>query len=147
MENLSFKLSITTATKEICSRDVSKLIATSTDGQFQILRNHVPFLVKLIPGCIFFEDIKFKKLEGLVLSGGILEFQPGQAFIFADSVIRTDDIDLEKSKKEEESLLQKLFEIKNTIFEKKTYDFTKNELLLASAKLHLIKQIQREGLK
>ncbi len=140
---LSFKLNISTVEKEICSIVVTKLIANGVDGEFQVLRNHVPFLTKLVPGCVFFVDVVTNNIDGIVLSGGIIEVQPGQVFIFADTAVRSNEIDYEKSRRDEIDMMYKLRLIEEKNFDKKEYESVKVDLLLASAKLMLLKQLKK----
>ena len=127
---LFFKLNIATVEKEICAISIIKLIAVGVDGEFQILRNHAPFLTRLVPGCVFYIDVINNQWDGLVLSGGILETQPGQVFIFADTVVRSTEIDFENLKKEEIEMLSKLSLIKKDSNDKINYDSVKTNLLL-----------------
>lgn len=140
---LSFKLNIATVEKEICSVNVIKLVALGIDGEFQVMRNHAPFLTKLMPGYIYFMDADKKNYDGFILSGGLIEVQPRQVFIFADSAIRSADIDYKKAKKEELEMLNKLVLIKRESFDKKNYSAMKTDLLLASAKLILLKKLKK----
>jgi F-type H+-transporting ATPase subunit epsilon len=139
-----FKLSIATVEKEICSLDVLSFFAHGVDGYFQILKDHVPFLTKLLPGCVFYTNASDGKREGIVLSGGLVEVQPKCVFVFADVVIRSFEIDYEKVKIEEFEMAHKLSVLKSSpLFKKDSYELLKAELLLASAKLSLIKNIKK----
>lgn len=144
MENNNiFDLYITTAEENILKLEIMKLIAVGVDGEFQILKNHVPFLTRLVPGYIYYESSEGIK-DGVIVTGGIIEVQPLKVFIFADTVTRSFETDLEEVIKSRESTKK---DIDSCVKEKNNVNIAslKIELLVISAKLRLLQQLNKKN--
>lgn len=137
-----FKLNIITVEEEILSKDVCKFTATGVDGEFQILKNHTPFLTKLLPCCVYYED-SLGRCNGYVVLGGIVDVQPWGVTVFADTIIRSVSLDEAAATVAKENTLKELSSYKDK--QSLSYDALKMELLVASAKLRLLKEMRSWG--
>lgn len=93
------------------SGKANRVFASAEMGEVGILPKHAPFLSPLKPGVITIESGDEEDI--LYVSGGILEVQPDQVSILADTVIRAEDIDVkeaEKAKKRAEDALKSAHE-------------------------------------
>lgn len=137
-----FKLNIITIEEEVFSKDVCKFMATGVDGEFQILKNHTPFLTKLVPCCVYYED-SLGRYNGYVVLGGIVDVQPWGVTVFADTIIRSASLDEAAVVAAKENTLRELSLSKEK--QSLSYDTLKTELLVASAKLRLLKEMRSWG--
>lgn len=86
------KLDIVSAEKEIFSGDVVRLTATGLIGELGISPGHAPLLTALKPGLIDYY-LEEDKHEVIYISGGMLEVQPHEVTILADTAVRAADLD------------------------------------------------------
>jgi F-type H+-transporting ATPase subunit epsilon len=111
MDDKSFLVDIVSPSKQVFSGKVISLTAPGTEGNFQILYNHADFLTSLTYG-----EIKLVIDDNNVIhyatSGGFLEVKDNKVIILAETIEKSDEIDIERSK---EKLLesQKLLSEKN----------------------------------
>ena len=111
MDDKSFLVDIVSPSKQVFSGKVVSLTAPGTEGNFQILYNHADFLTSLTYG-----EIKLVIDDNTVIhyatSGGFLEVKDNKVIILAETIEKSDEIDIERSK---EKLLesQKLLSEKN----------------------------------
>lgn len=111
MDDKSFLVDIVSPSKQVFSGKVISLTAPGTEGNFQILYNHADFLTSLTYG-----EIKLVLNDNNVIhyatSGGFLEVKDNKVIILAETIEKSDEIDIERSK---EKLLesQKLLSEKN----------------------------------
>ena len=111
MDDKSFLVDIVSPSKQVFSGKVVSLTAPGTEGNFQILYNHADFLTSLTYG-----EIKLVINDNNVIhyatSGGFLEVKDNKVIILAETIEKSDEIDIERSK---EKLLesQKLLSEKN----------------------------------
>jgi F-type H+-transporting ATPase subunit epsilon len=111
MDDKSFLVDIVSPSKQVFSGKVISLTAPGTEGNFQILYNHADFLTSLTYG-----EIKLVIDDNSVIhyatSGGFLEVKDNKVIILAETIEKSDEIDIERSK---EKLLesQKLLSEKN----------------------------------
>jgi len=111
MSDKSFLVDIVSPSKQVFSGKVVSLTAPGVEGNFQILYNHADFLTSLTYG-----EIKLVIDDNTVIhyatSGGFLEVKDNKVIILAETIEKSDEIDIERSK---EKLLesQKLLSEKN----------------------------------
>ena len=86
------KLDIVSAEHALFSGDVLRLTATGLLGELGIGPGHAPLLTALKPGLVeyFFEH---DTSEVIYISGGMLEVQPHEVTILADSAARAAELD------------------------------------------------------
>lgn len=117
-------VSIVTPEQEIWSGEAELVIARSPEGEFGIMRGHIPFLAALVPGIV--TVVSGGDRDSYVVSGGFLEASRGglsenghgesdeyHVIVLADDAEEAGDIDAAearrriedaKKKAEEESL-------------------------------------------
>ena len=85
-------IDIVSAEGEIHSGEASMVYAPARMGEVGIAPRHAPLLTGLKPG-----DVRVEDPEGtehfFYISGGILEVQPFQVTILADTAVRGDELD------------------------------------------------------
>jgi F-type H+-transporting ATPase subunit epsilon len=99
---------ITSQDRSVFTGDADIVVVPGTLGEMGILPNHSPLLSTLKFGLI---KVRYKGEEKVfTVAGGIVEVQPDQVTILADSAENVEEIDIsraEAAKKRAEELLQK----------------------------------------
>lgn len=99
-------LHVVSAEKDIYSGLVSSVILSGHSGDFEVRSGHVPFLTLLRPGLLSFqiqgEDAEKKTIY---VSGGIVEVQPNDVRVLADTALRIDELD-EKRLEASQTMIQ-----------------------------------------
>lgn len=137
--NNNYFLHVTSTEKKIFSGQVKKIFISGIEGELGIFPGHAPLLTIIKPGMLrIFQDKNIEKI--IYLSGGILEIQPNEVIVLADTAIKSekiDEIQELKTKKEAEKNI-KTAKIKNI--------YKKNVILLseAIAKLQIINFLKQK---
>lgn len=102
---------VVSAEEPIYSGPAEFLVAPGAEGELGIYPRHTPLLTKVKPGSLRIK-VPLKAEEELVyVSGGILEVQPQQVTVLADTAVRAHDIDeakaMEAQKAAEEAMRNK----------------------------------------
>ncbi len=95
MADKSFTLDIVTPIKNVFSGDVEGVVMPGTEGYFQILHNHTPFMATIQIG-----EIKVNidgKDHFYSTSGGFAEINSNKVSILAETAEKADDIDLARA--------------------------------------------------
>ena len=132
------KVQIDSQEGNIYSGEVAAVYATGEEGELGLLPGHTQLLTTIAPGPIrlVHED---GKEEMLYVSGGVLEVQPAEISILANSVERPEDLDAEKAeaaRQEAEKLLSGKGEV--------DYKKTRLDLAEAMAKLRVVQLMQQK---
>ena len=89
---MTYHLDVVSAEQQMFSGLVEKIQVTGSEGELGIYPGHAPLLTAIKPGMI-----RIVKQHGheefIYLSGGILEVQPGNVTVLADTAIRGQDLD------------------------------------------------------
>jgi len=118
-------LKITTHEKVVFESDVDEIYSKSTEGEFGILPNHVPFMCAL--------DISVTKIiidgksEFFTTLGGVFQLKDNQASILTQSAERGSDIDVARAKEAKERAELRLAESSEEV------DVKRAEIALARA--------------
>lgn len=84
---MTYHLDVVSAEQQMFSGLVEKIQVTGSEGELGIYPGHAPLLTAIKPGMI-----RIVKQHGheefIYLSGGILEVQPGNVTVLADTAIR-----------------------------------------------------------
>lgn len=104
---MTYHLDVVSAEQQMFSGLVEKIQVTGSEGELGIYPGHAPLLTAIKPGMI-----RIVKQHGheefIYLSGGILEVQPGNVTVLADTAIRGQDLDearaMEAKRKAEEHI-------------------------------------------
>lgn len=104
---MTYHLDVVSAEQQMFSGLVEKIQVTGSEGELGIFPGHAPLLTAIKPGMIRIVK-QFGHEEFIYLSGGILEVQPGNVTVLADTAIRGQDLDearaLEAKRKAEEHI-------------------------------------------
>ncbi len=88
----TIKVDIVSAEGEIHSGDAAMVFAPASLGEVGIAPRHAPMLTTLKPG-----EVRVQTEEGdeeaFYITGGMLEIQPNQVTILADTALRGDQLD------------------------------------------------------
>lgn len=107
MAGKSFKLEIVTPKKVVFSSDVQSFTAPGTNGSFQVLVNHAPFLSSIAIG-----EVKLTDASGVTwryaTAGGFVEVKNNHVVMLAESAERSDEIDVARAEKAKERAQQRL---------------------------------------
>lgn len=133
-------LDIVSAESEIFSGSVERLIATGDLGELGVEPGHAPLLTSLSPGPIKV-TLDGGEEEFFYVSGGMLEIQPHQVTVLADTASRAEDVDeakaLEAEKQAREALADQASEIE--------YSKAAAELAAAVAQLRTLRSIKKKA--
>lgn len=89
---MSIQVDIVSAESEIYSGQAELVVAPAEMGEVGIAARHAPFLTRLKPGEVRVK-VSSTEMHPFYVSGGMLEVQPHQVTILADTAIRAKDID------------------------------------------------------
>jgi len=103
----TIQVDIVSAEGEIHSGEATMVFAPATMGEVGIAPRHAPMLTTLRPGEVRVQDVEGNE-EIIYVTGGMLEVQPNQVTILADTALRGDQLDgaaaLEAQRQAEEAL-------------------------------------------
>jgi F-type H+-transporting ATPase subunit epsilon len=88
----TIKVDIVSAEGEIHSGTAAMVFAPAKMGEVGIAPRHAPMLTPLSPGEVRVQDEEGKE-ESFYITGGLLEVQPHQVTILADTALRSDQLD------------------------------------------------------
>ncbi len=88
----TIKVDIVSAEGEIHSGDAAMVFAPASMGEVGIAPRHAPMLTTLKPGEVRVQDEDGKE-EAFYITGGMLEVQPRQVTVLADTALRGDQLD------------------------------------------------------
>ena len=88
----SIQVDIVSAEGEIFSGEAEMVFAPGQLGEIGIAPRHAPLLTKLKPGEVRVQSVDGKE-QFFFVTGGILEVQPTQVTVLADSALRAEDLD------------------------------------------------------
>jgi F-type H+-transporting ATPase subunit epsilon len=93
---MSLRLRILTPTGEALSTEVSQITLPGLEGEFTILRGHLPFLTALKIGTAYFPSSKHVN-QYLALGKGFAEIFNDQVTLFVQTAEKAQDIDKERA--------------------------------------------------
>lgn len=103
----TFTLDIVSAEGTIYSGKAERIFATGILGELEIAPKHAALLTSLLPGFVRIRPSVGKE-EVVYVSGGVLDVQPDQVTVLADTVVRAQDFneaEAVKAKQQAEKLL------------------------------------------
>ncbi|BBD80996.1 ATP synthase epsilon chain [Aerosticca soli] len=104
----TLRVEVVSAEAEIYSGEATLVVATGELGELGIAPRHAPLITRLKPGKVVVTQPDGSKVDIAILGGGILEVQPEQVTVLADTAMRSEDIDEEaalRAKREAEDAL------------------------------------------
>ena len=96
MDSISFHLDVISSVGSLYSGLVKSVRVTGSEGELGIRYGHTPLLTTIKSGMVTFIDLQNKN-DQIFLAGGVLEVQPDNVTILADTALRADDIDEAKA--------------------------------------------------
>ena len=112
-----FKLEIISPNKIVFEKEIDLAIFPGSEGDFGVLKNHMPFLTSLRVGIIYIYLDK-KLIENFLVTGGIIEVSQNQCTLLTEEVTNTNatssktktDEELSKAEKDLKKLKEKALE-------------------------------------
>ncbi|ARU95850.1 F0F1 ATP synthase subunit epsilon [Tatumella citrea] len=103
----SYRLDVVSAEQQMFAGNVQHIQVSGSEGELGIFHGHAPLLTAIKPGMV--RIVKENNSEEFIyLSGGILEVQPTNVTVMADTAIRGEDLDearaLEAKRKAEDHM-------------------------------------------
>lgn len=138
--SVTFNLDVVSAEKRIFSGWARSIQVSGESGDLGVLAGHVPLLTYIRPGMVRIVTIKGKE-EIIYLSGGILEVQPNDVTILADTAIRAEELDEAKAAEAKRSAEELLNDNHGDV----NFAQASSELAKAIAQLRVIDLIRKRG--
>ncbi|WP_300001134.1 F0F1 ATP synthase subunit epsilon [uncultured Cedecea sp.] len=88
----TYHLDVVSAEQRLFAGLVEKIQVTGSEGELGIFPGHTPLLTAIKPGMIRIVKENGQE-EFIYLSGGVLEVQPNNVIVLADTAIRGQDLD------------------------------------------------------
>ena len=93
---MSFNLEIISPQQTIFNDEIDLCILPGIEGDFGILKNHMPFLTTLRIGIAYIYKNK-KIIETFLVNGGIVEVSKNKCTLLSEDIIKTSDYKDEKT--------------------------------------------------
>ena len=84
---------VVSAEQSIYSGEAKFVALPGESGELGILPRHTPLITRIKPGAVRIEKADGSGEEFIFVAGGILEVQPGQVTILADTALREGELD------------------------------------------------------
>ncbi len=108
-----FKLEIISPNEIVFEKDIDLVILPGSEGDFGILKDHMPFLTSLRVGIVYIY-LEKKLIETFLVTGGIVEVSQNRCSLLTEEVINTDSVSsinkIEESPNKDETNLKRLKE-------------------------------------
>ncbi len=128
-----FQLDIVSAEKRLFSGAVRSVQISGTEGDLGIRAGHTPLLTRIKPGPVTFQSDDGSEL--LYVEGGVLEVQPHNVTVLADTCLRSDELN-EAAAQQAKADAEKVLE---TTHGGEDYAVAKVELIRAVAQLRVLR--------
>lgn len=102
MEEITFHLNVVSGVGSMYSGRVRSMAITGSEGELGIRHGHAPLITTIQSGMVTLIDADGKQ-DQMYLAGGILEVQPEEVTVLADTALRADDIDEAKAQEAKRS--------------------------------------------
>ena len=89
---MTVHLDVVSAEKQIFSGRVESIQVTGSEGELGIHPGHAPLISAIKPGMVRLVK-QFGEEEVIYVAGGVLEVQPGNVTVLADTAVRAEDLD------------------------------------------------------
>jgi len=105
----TLQVDVVSAERSLFSGEVKFVALPGEVGELGILPGHTPLITRIRPGTLKIVHLDDKE-EHIFVAGGVLEVQPHQVTVLADTALRAEELDeskaLEARKRAEEALQQ-----------------------------------------
>ena len=123
-------LEVVTPDKVVVHQEVDMVVAPGVEGEFGVLKDHVPFLTALKVGEMYYRT--GHQVEYLSVNGGYAEVLPDKVTVLAESAERARDIDVDRARRALERAQERLRNVKR---EEQEYARTEAALVRALVRL------------
>ncbi|MDN5874396.1 MAG: F0F1 ATP synthase subunit epsilon [Sinobacteraceae bacterium] len=134
----SIQIDIVSAEGQIHHGEAAMVFAPAEEGEVGIAPKHSPLLTRLSPGEVVVQTESKEKLHFFV-GGGILEVQPNQVTVLADTALRAKDADEAAAQEARRSAEEKLARANGDIDMARA----QAELAQAAALVKFVKDLKR----
>ena len=93
---MSFNLEIISPQQTVFNEEIDLCILPGVEGDFGILKNHMPFLTTLRIGIAYIYKNK-KIIETFLVNGGIVEVSKNKCTLLSEDIVKTSDYRGEKT--------------------------------------------------
>ena len=93
---MSFNLEIISPQQTIFNDEIDLCILPGVEGDFGILKNHMPFLTTLRIGIAYIYKNK-RIVETFLVNGGIVEVSKNKCTLLSEDVVKNSDYNIQKS--------------------------------------------------
>tara|TARA_B100001057_G_scaffold370826_1_gene374827 strand:- start:2309 stop:2644 length:336 start_codon:yes stop_codon:yes gene_type:complete len=104
---MSFKLEIISPQSKIFNDAIDLCILPGIEGDFGILKNHMPFLTTLRLGIAYIYKEK-KLIETFLVSGGVVEVSDNQCTLLTEEIIKSEEFKISNLEDEVEKKKEKI---------------------------------------
>ena len=87
---MSFNLEIISPQQTVFNEEIDLCILPGVEGDFGILKNHMPFLTTLRIGIAYIYKNK-KIIETFLVNGGIVEVSKNKCTLLSEDIVKTSD--------------------------------------------------------
>ncbi|MBR2961291.1 MAG: F0F1 ATP synthase subunit epsilon [Burkholderiaceae bacterium] len=95
----TIKVDVVSAEEEIFSGDAEFVALPGEVGELGILPQHTPLISLIKPGFVRITMPETKEVKHVFVAGGVIEVQPHQVTVLADTAVRSEDLDHAKVEK------------------------------------------------
>ena len=94
----TIKVDVVSAEEHIFSGEAELVSLPGTSGELGIMPGHLPLITLIRPGFVRVHVPGEQEPEQLFVAGGVLEVQPEQVTVLADTAVRSKDLDEARAK-------------------------------------------------
>jgi F-type H+-transporting ATPase subunit epsilon len=134
----TIKVDVVSAEEKIFSGEAKFVSLPGEAGELGILPGHTPLITRIRPGAVRIEAANGNE-EFVFVAGGILEVQPGEVTVLADTAIRGKDLDEAKA----DQARQRAEEALQNSGSNLEYATAQAELAYATAQLAAIQRLRK----
>lgn len=94
----TIKVDVVSAEEHIFSGEAELVSLPGTSGELGIMPGHLPLITLIRPGFVRVHVPGEQEPEQIFVAGGVLEVQPEQVTVLADTAVRSKDLDEARTK-------------------------------------------------
>ncbi len=94
----TIKVDVVSAEEHIFSGEAELVSLLGTSGELGIMPGHLPLITLIRPGFVRVHVPGEQEPEQIFVAGGVLEVQPEQVTVLADTAVRSKDLDEARAK-------------------------------------------------
>ncbi len=133
------QLDVVSAEEKLFSGEVETVQVTGSEGELGIYPGHAPLLTTIKPGMVRVV-MKGGDEEIIYVAGGVLEVQPHNVTVLADTAIRGEELDEQEALKAKKQAEEAIADSSSDL----SYAEAAAELARALAQLQIIRKVRRK---